>query len=553
MISPTKTHLLRAGALALALGSVALGFRTYNGTRWPGATADYRISSASFPPGSAQLREAEESFEAWNRISNSEFLFTYTSAANSGASNHSDGVNGVAFSSQVQGSTLGVTFTSDSRGTRRAADVLFNSRSRWSFDGSPSRAEFDFGSTCRHEYGHALGLRHSDLGCRALMGGGCGRQGVVRPFASDDLAGVRGLYPGPSRHSGTPGTPTPPAGSTQDWELSAVQVGQTTLAPGDSVQVAYTVAQRGAGSPATAPPRAYLLSTNQTLTAQDTLLLQTGDRQGPFASGASFQGQSAVTIPAGTAPGVYWLGVLVDPQAGVTETNEQNNARAERIEVRLPGSPPSAPLAQVDWTIQNLKLTPAKAQPGDFVEVSFEVRNVGPEVASESPIVGVYLSANATITARDQELQAAASRQGPFATGQGVPLRFSLTIPATGQPGSLFIGVFADPNDRVAEAEEGNNTQAEAFEILAPPTPAPGSTAAPVAPAAPVAGAPLAPAPGAAPQTVAPAVSAAPSPGPGSGSGGGGGCSLGTTSHSEAPAWLCLLLGAGLLLWRRRA
>lgn len=536
-----RTH-LAAAFLLLALGSVAFGFRTYNGVRWAGATADYRISTASFPPGSAQLREAEESFEGWNRVSGSEFLFTYQSSANSGATNHGDGVSGVAFSSQVQGSTLGVTFTSDSRGTRRAADVLFNNRSNWSFDGTPSRNEFDFGSTARHEYGHALGLQHSDRGCAALMGRGCGRNGVVRPFAADDLAGIRSLYPGTSRRGGgAPTTPTTPAnpGADQDWQVSALSVGQATLAPGDSVQVGYTVAQGGPGSPASAPARAYLLSTNRTLSIQDTVLLQTGARQGPFAGGSSFQGQSTVTIPAGTAPGVYYLGVLVDPQGQVSETNEQNNGRVERIEVRVPGS-----TGQVDWVIRNLSVTPAQARPGDFVEVKFEVVNLGAVAAVESPIVAIYTSDNATITTRDTELQAAASTLGPFASGQGFPLRFSITIPATSQPGSVFLGVFADPNDRVAEAAEGNNTAATPLDILPPNSqgaPAPALAGAPGASTAPV---------GTGAQTTASGATA--QAGSKSSGSSGGGCSLAASPSHGLAGWFSLLLLGGLVVLRRR-
>ena len=96
---------------------------------------------------------------------------------------------------------LGVAFSND-RGRRRfASDVNFNSRLNWVFDRAPRTfREYHFGSTCAHEFGHALGLQHSDRGCRALMGGGCGSPGRVRRFSADDIAGAQFLYPGSSRH-----------------------------------------------------------------------------------------------------------------------------------------------------------------------------------------------------------------------------------------------------------------------------------------------------------------------------------------------------------------
>jgi subtilase family serine protease len=89
------------------------------------------------------------------------------------------------------------------------------------------------------------------------------------------------------------------------------------------VSVSDTVVNQG-GGPAAASATRYFLSTNFTLDAADTLL--TASRAIPaLAPNASSAGVTAVPIPAGLAPGTYYLFVKADGDTAVTESQEGNN------------------------------------------------------------------------------------------------------------------------------------------------------------------------------------------------------------------------------------
>ena len=55
-----------------------------------------------------------------------------------------------------------------------------------------------------------------------------------------------------------------------------------------------------------------------------------------LAAGALSAGTAAITIPAGTAPGTYYLFAVADGDGAVAETSETNNARLAVIQVTGP-------------------------------------------------------------------------------------------------------------------------------------------------------------------------------------------------------------------------
>ena len=91
---------------------------------------------------------------------------------------------------------------------------------------------------------------------------------------------------------------------------------------GATISIGDTTKNSGAGA-ADASTTSFYLSTNSTLDVGDTLL---GSRSVPaLAAGASSTGTTSVTIPAGTAPGTYYIIAKADAPGTIAETNEANN------------------------------------------------------------------------------------------------------------------------------------------------------------------------------------------------------------------------------------
>jgi subtilase family serine protease len=104
-----------------------------------------------------------------------------------------------------------------------------------------------------------------------------------------------------------------------------------TIAAGATVVATDTV-QNSGGDPAGPSTTRFYLSPNLSLDASDVLLA--GSRAVPaLAAGASSSGSTAVTIPAGTVPGVYYVFAVVDADGAVTEAQENNNNALRAIQV----------------------------------------------------------------------------------------------------------------------------------------------------------------------------------------------------------------------------
>ncbi len=79
----------------------------------------------------------------------------------------------------------------------------FSVGSPWTLD--TTDVKIDLQSVALHEFGHALGLKHSSVS-ESVMFSGYKRGTVRREPAADDLAGLRAIY------GEAPTPPTPPPG-----------------------------------------------------------------------------------------------------------------------------------------------------------------------------------------------------------------------------------------------------------------------------------------------------------------------------------------------------
>ena len=128
---------------------------------------------------------------------------------------------------------------------------------------------------------------------------------------------------------GPPLTPPVGNGPAADFRGASFTVTPATAKPGDSVTVTYAVEDLGlAGAPAGVPLRVrFYLSANPIISSADTQLADdglTGFTAGPRVSPAF---SLSLKLPTDLAPGVtYYLGMVIDPDGVVTESDKSNNA-----------------------------------------------------------------------------------------------------------------------------------------------------------------------------------------------------------------------------------
>ncbi|HEU5321354.1 MAG TPA: CARDB domain-containing protein, partial [Methylomirabilota bacterium] len=201
------------------------------------------------------------------------------------------------------------------------------------------------------------------------------------------------------------------------------------------------------GGPATATTTSFYLSANTTVDAGDTLL---GSRSIPaLAAGASHTGSVTVTVPAGTAPGTYFLLAQADAGQAVAETSETNNVASRTLQVGP------------DLMVTSLTL-PATAVAGAPLTVTDTALNAGAGAAGATT-TRYYFSTNPVLDGADVEL---GSRAVPaLAAGAAHTGSATVTIPAGTAAGTYYVVARVDADGVVAETQEGNNTFARSVQL----------------------------------------------------------------------------------------
>ncbi len=117
-----------------------------------------------------------------------------------------------------------------------------------------------------------------------------------------------------------------------DLRVAQVVPSVTTVSRGQLINLAWTVANQGQGAAFFAWSDTVYLSTDQTLSSDDRLLVSAPAALVPMIAGANYQTARDIIIPALT-PGSYYLIVATDQANAQAETNDQNNTNAVAINV----------------------------------------------------------------------------------------------------------------------------------------------------------------------------------------------------------------------------
>jgi subtilase family serine protease len=213
----------------------------------------------------------------------------------------------------------------------------------------------------------------------------------------------------------------------------------SAAAPGQSITVGDSTRNQGSGS-AQGSLTQYFLSANGVLETTDVLL---GARAVPvLGSGASSSGSVALTLPADTAAGTWYVIAKADGEGTVAETLESNNTNSRMLQIGA------------DLTVYSV-LMPITAAAGQTITATDTIRNQGGGPADAS-VTHYFLSSNSTLDAGDLALGGRSVPALPVgASNAGAA---TLTIPAGTATGTWYLLVKADGENGVTESSETNNT-----------------------------------------------------------------------------------------------
>jgi subtilase family serine protease len=235
-----------------------------------------------------------------------------------------------------------------------------------------------------------------------------------------------------------------------DLVVTSVLASATGMANGTISVTDTTKNQGGVAVPETST--GFYLSTTVTLSAAATFI---GSRTvGALGVLGAESGTSQLVVPAGTAPGVYYVIGVADWNGAVLESLENNNTRNSGT-IRI----------GPDLTVSALT-APTSAVAGATISGSETTVNQGGE-ATPASITKFYLSTNATLDGADPLI---GTRSLPsIAPGLSNTGPASLAIPASTTAGTYYIIAKADGDDAILEVSESNNVRTKTISISTAP------------------------------------------------------------------------------------
>jgi subtilase family serine protease len=283
-----------------------------------------------------------------------------------------------------------------------------------------------------------------------------------------------------------------PVDNTVDLVGTHFNIAQDQILPGQTLDLGFTIANKGLAKAQNVKIDLYI-SQDENISADEDYYLGTydiaeiaGERDCGLKN-YSYQTPDADNPLWSKGNGAYHVGMVIDPDNNIVETDETNNKNLgkdlDRSPVNVVG------LGELpDLVVNSVNLNQENIQPGDTVEVQYQIANQGTETA-ELFAAGFYLVKKDYVVDSDglsiDDVPEVYFFQGDResslltlepGTNTGV-LTTEITLPTEWEGfdpngGEYYIAVAADPYNDVLENEELNNSlSSEVFEFgtSAPP------------------------------------------------------------------------------------
>jgi hypothetical protein len=204
---PTVTRRLPvavAGLVVLASGLV--GAYVIKGPRWPTRTVPYYVNAANLDLGASEAEAAiRQGADGWSAQSDADVALVYAGTT-SGTTVLNNAKNEVFFRNESNGSAIATTYSWYSGSNLIDTDIVFWDGAYRFFSGtSGCSGGLYIEDIATHEFGHALGLGHSDDTSATMYYSTSYCSQGPRSLAPDDIAGIEAIYPGAA-----PAPPAPP-------------------------------------------------------------------------------------------------------------------------------------------------------------------------------------------------------------------------------------------------------------------------------------------------------------------------------------------------------
>jgi PKD repeat protein len=227
-------------------------------------------------------------------------------------------------------------------------------------------------------------------------------------------------------------------------------VAPASALPGASIQVVYGVTNSG-GSPALGQWFDELFLSTNAVWDNTAVAAALEDIQGPLTNGSSYFETNTVTIPT-AAVGTYYLILQVNAYGMAREATLTNNFLTTTIAVQPPGMLP-------DLAVVSL-LAPSSTQPGQTIQVSYAVTNLGGSAAVGPWFDYLVLSTNTTADGAVGYL-GLWSVDGPVAAGSGYANTNSdAFVPLSVADGPYYLVLSVDFLQSVNQSTRTNNVLA---------------------------------------------------------------------------------------------